>query len=227
MQSISSWAPSCIGPYSQANVVHGLAYFAGQIGLNPPTMQLLRYGGARAQAARCLISCQAVATAVRCDLPNALLSATVYAATSRSRDSISAGNRDAADALRESAELLHAMLNRDWQTLSMAMQRGDDSSAAGRHPGALQNADISSSEKDVNDVSSTSIPELDEAEEEEDDALLDDYLRPPEMRRSWQPLETYVMMPALPKGASVELQPLALSLLGQEADAMQGRLETH
>ena len=45
VQSRSEWAPCCIGPYSQATQGHGgLLWFAGQIGLQPPTMQLLEGG---------------------------------------------------------------------------------------------------------------------------------------------------------------------------------------
>ena len=51
---------------------------AGQIGLDPPTMQLVA-GGPRAQAVRCLQSCQAVAIAVRSDIPRALLGCKIYA----------------------------------------------------------------------------------------------------------------------------------------------------
>lgn len=32
VQSISEWAPSCIGPYSQACRHRGLILFAGQVG---------------------------------------------------------------------------------------------------------------------------------------------------------------------------------------------------
>ena len=51
VQSISSWAPSCIGPYSQASMLGGLLHMAGQIGLDPPTMQLVP-GGLQAQLLR-------------------------------------------------------------------------------------------------------------------------------------------------------------------------------
>lgn len=40
VQSISSWAPSCIGPYSQNSEVGYLLFLAGQIGLDPATMVL-------------------------------------------------------------------------------------------------------------------------------------------------------------------------------------------
>ena len=40
VQSISHWAPCCIGPYSQANKCNNLIWLAGQIGLHPITMKL-------------------------------------------------------------------------------------------------------------------------------------------------------------------------------------------
>ena len=46
----------------------------------------------------------------------------------------------------------------------------------------------------------------------EHESMLDSYLTVRwGMSRCWQPLVTYVEVEALPKGASVELQPLALS----------------
>ena len=45
VQSISSWAPVCIGPYSQANVLcSSLVFVAGMIGLVPETMALIEPG---------------------------------------------------------------------------------------------------------------------------------------------------------------------------------------
>ena len=42
VQSISQWAPQCIGPYSQANVAMGvMIYVAGQIPLDPGSMALM------------------------------------------------------------------------------------------------------------------------------------------------------------------------------------------
>ncbi|KAJ4837444.1 hypothetical protein Tsubulata_023173 [Turnera subulata] len=40
VQSVSCWAPSCIGPYSQATLHKEILYMAGQLGLDPPTMNL-------------------------------------------------------------------------------------------------------------------------------------------------------------------------------------------
>lgn len=44
VQSISEWAPTCIGPYSQSNIFSGLIYQAGQIALVPGTMKLIQGG---------------------------------------------------------------------------------------------------------------------------------------------------------------------------------------
>ena len=48
VQSVSAWAPACIGPYAQAAVGGGMLYMAGQIGLDPASMQLVP-GGAAAE----------------------------------------------------------------------------------------------------------------------------------------------------------------------------------
>ena len=48
VQSISAWAPACIGPYAQAACGGRLLHLAGQIGLDPASMQLVQ-GGSAAQ----------------------------------------------------------------------------------------------------------------------------------------------------------------------------------
>lgn len=52
VQSISAWAPACIGPYAQAACGGRVLHLAGQIGLDPASMQLVQ-GGAAAQV--CII----------------------------------------------------------------------------------------------------------------------------------------------------------------------------
>ncbi|OWZ19861.1 hypothetical protein PHMEG_0005815 [Phytophthora megakarya] len=53
VKSISAWAPCCIGPYSQANVLHrALILLAGQIALHPQTMDLVP-GDHAAQTTQC------------------------------------------------------------------------------------------------------------------------------------------------------------------------------
>ncbi|KAL1352374.1 hypothetical protein HN51_016364 [Arachis hypogaea] len=64
IQSISSWAPSCIGPYSQATLHDNILYMAGQLGLDPPTMNLCS-GGAIAELELALRHCEAVAKCFR------------------------------------------------------------------------------------------------------------------------------------------------------------------
>ena len=42
VKSMSSWAPLCIGPYAQANIIDkSIIYVAGQIPLNPSTMKIV------------------------------------------------------------------------------------------------------------------------------------------------------------------------------------------
>jgi 2-iminobutanoate/2-iminopropanoate deaminase len=55
-------APSAIGPYSQAVVSGGFLYTAGQIGLDPATMQVVT-GDAAAQATQALKNLTAVLAA--------------------------------------------------------------------------------------------------------------------------------------------------------------------
>ncbi|KAH9329868.1 hypothetical protein KI387_001976, partial [Taxus chinensis] len=77
VQSVSCWAPSCIGPYSQATLHRQILYMAGQLGLDPPTM-MLSSGGAGVQMQQALINCEAVAKAFGCNLISSLISLTVY-----------------------------------------------------------------------------------------------------------------------------------------------------
>eukprot|EP01062_Namystynia_karyoxenos_P059731 TRINITY_DN51153_c0_g1_i1.p1 TRINITY_DN51153_c0_g1~~TRINITY_DN51153_c0_g1_i1.p1 ORF type:complete len:650 (+),score=148.18 TRINITY_DN51153_c0_g1_i1:76-2025(+) len=65
VQSISEWAPACIGPYSQATSVGGCVLHAGMIGMDPPTLDVVGAEGddlaqLAAQVRRTLRSCAAV-----------------------------------------------------------------------------------------------------------------------------------------------------------------------
>ncbi|KAL5770554.1 hypothetical protein ACOSP7_014708 [Xanthoceras sorbifolium] len=60
VQSISCWAPSCIGPYSQATLHKEILHMAGQLGLDPPTMTLCN-GGPTAELEQALENSEAVA----------------------------------------------------------------------------------------------------------------------------------------------------------------------
>lgn len=77
VQSISCWAPSCIGPYSQATLHKEVLYMAGQLGLDPPTM-LLHPGGPAAEMDQALLNCEAVANCFKSSLATSSISITVY-----------------------------------------------------------------------------------------------------------------------------------------------------
>jgi len=74
VQSISEWAPACIGPYSQAFRVGTLVFFSGMIGLVPETMQLPPNDPTGADEMRfALRSLQRVAAAMNTECSAAML----------------------------------------------------------------------------------------------------------------------------------------------------------
>ncbi|KAK1621203.1 hypothetical protein QYE76_026720 [Lolium multiflorum] len=77
VQSISCWAPSCIGPYSQATLYGEILYMAGQLGLDPPTMKLCP-GGATAQLELALRNSEAVANAFKSSIFSSAIHFLVY-----------------------------------------------------------------------------------------------------------------------------------------------------
>ncbi|KAG0447856.1 hypothetical protein HPP92_028113 [Vanilla planifolia] len=77
VQSMSCWAPCCIGPYSQATLHKELLYMAGQLGLDPPTM-LLHPDGPAAEMDQALLNCEAVANCFRCSVSSSAITVTVY-----------------------------------------------------------------------------------------------------------------------------------------------------
>ncbi|GLT68062.1 hypothetical protein SLA2020_403240 [Shorea laevis] len=72
VQSISCWAPSCIGPYSQATLHKEILHMAGQLGLDPPTMTLCN-GGATAELEQALENSEAVAQCFNCSISTSAL----------------------------------------------------------------------------------------------------------------------------------------------------------
>ena len=71
-------APAAIGPYSQAIVTGGFVYTAGQIGLDPETMEVVE-GGVEAQARRVLQNLTAVLEAAGSSM-NDVVKTTMYLA---------------------------------------------------------------------------------------------------------------------------------------------------
>ena len=69
-------APKAIGPYSQAIRIEGLVYTAGQIGLNPATMEIVE-GGVEAQTRQVLTNLKAVLEAAGSGL-NYVIKTTVF-----------------------------------------------------------------------------------------------------------------------------------------------------
>ena len=62
-------APKAIGPYAQAIVVNGMLYSAGQIALDPATMEIVS-GGIAEQSERVMLNLAAVLTAADMGLGN-------------------------------------------------------------------------------------------------------------------------------------------------------------
>ncbi|XP_042399116.1 diphthine--ammonia ligase-like [Zingiber officinale] len=81
VQSISCWAPSCIGPYSQATLHREVLYMAGQLGLDPPTMGL-RSGGPAIETEQALMNSEAVANSFNASLTSSSIFLVVYCAAS-------------------------------------------------------------------------------------------------------------------------------------------------
>lgn len=77
VQSISEWAPSCIGPYSQATLHKDILYMAGQLGLNPPTM-LLCTQGPTLEFQQALQNSEAVARCFNCSVSTSSIALTIY-----------------------------------------------------------------------------------------------------------------------------------------------------
>ncbi|KAJ6877181.1 diphthine--ammonia ligase-like isoform X1 [Populus alba x Populus x berolinensis] len=77
VQSISSWAPSCIGPYSQATLHKEILHMAGQLGLDPPTMMLCN-GGPSAELEQALGNSEAVANVFNCSVSTSAIVFTIY-----------------------------------------------------------------------------------------------------------------------------------------------------
>ncbi|KAL8247462.1 hypothetical protein R6Q59_008678 [Mikania micrantha] len=77
VQSISSWAPSCIGPYSQATLHKEILHMAGQLGLDPPTMALCDRGPV-SELEQALINSEAVAKSFNCSISTSAILFVVY-----------------------------------------------------------------------------------------------------------------------------------------------------
>lgn len=78
VQSISDWAPCCIGPYSQATSYDGLVRFAGQIALDPATCSLAKAMSIHDQVKRVSKTCDLVGAAMKIDFKQTMLWSDVF-----------------------------------------------------------------------------------------------------------------------------------------------------
>ena len=200
VQSISSWAPSCIGPYSQANVYRGLIYMAGQIPLNPATMAVISplpliplsvsqesnksdsLELAR-QTRRALESCEAVAVGLRSTFLKGRLGITVYVASDPS------SNNNSPE--REKQVM---------QTVYTAFEAGQVST---------------DNQREMDEINTASI--------------LDTYLLPPQIstRETIAPPQIIVItVDSLPRGSLVEIQPLTIDLSYFQTQRLQEEAES-
>ncbi|XP_047325929.1 diphthine--ammonia ligase [Impatiens glandulifera] len=80
VQSLSCWAPSCIGPYSQATLHKEILHMAGQLGLDPPTMSM-KSGGPAVELEQALKNSEAVANYFNCSISTTTFLFVVYCST--------------------------------------------------------------------------------------------------------------------------------------------------
>ena len=78
VQSMSDWAPCCIGPYSQATSYDGLVRFAGQIALDPTTSCIPDGMTLSDQVLRVSKTCDLVGAAMKIDYKKTLLWSTMF-----------------------------------------------------------------------------------------------------------------------------------------------------
>lgn len=65
VQSLSEWAPPCIGPYAQVNEDNGITFVSGAIPMHAPTAALIDGTGIRAQTRGCLFNLKRTLEATR------------------------------------------------------------------------------------------------------------------------------------------------------------------
>mmetsp|Transcript_35745 Transcript_35745/g.79546 ORF Transcript_35745/g.79546 Transcript_35745/m.79546 type:complete len:894 (+) Transcript_35745:147-2828(+) len=214
VQSISSWAPSCIGPYSQANQYNGLVYLAGQIPLHPSSMTVVA-GDAVAQTIRALASCEAVAVALRCSVLRGSLGLTVYVTAATALETLDAITRTIFTAF-DQGTLPHIKPKRASSTNSPPVSGGTGSGSGGGVAvgGGCANGCGRASGSGSARLSSSGRSCFEDEEGEGDDAVsrLDPYLEPPNVSNSMRPNVTFITVEALPRGSLVELQPVLVDL---------------
>jgi diphthine-ammonia ligase len=125
VQSLSCWAPACIGPYAQAASRLGLCHLAGSIGMDPATLDIVGGGeDPKLEARRAWRSAAAVARAAGHDLARDVVAATVFVVGGRA-------DPDAAIVSRASDDALEAVARRDRWVEEVDQPGGPRSAEAG------------------------------------------------------------------------------------------------
>ena len=100
VQSISHWAPVCVGPYSQVNTLrNGLHFMAGQIGLIPSTMTL--HAEWKDQLYQCWMNVASILDALNGGSMEQLLSGVVYVADKVYFQNVAASENDDVPTIRD------------------------------------------------------------------------------------------------------------------------------
>jgi len=83
VRSISNWAPVCIGPYAQANILPNISVglVAGQIALDPASMKVLDRNSPKKQLSLCVTHCSSIFSCINSTFPVNAVSSVVYVAT--------------------------------------------------------------------------------------------------------------------------------------------------
>ena len=178
VQSISGWAPACIGPYAQAVCIGDrLLFVAGQLGLVPSTMALPSRADQdddSEEAMWAVRSADAVATAMGAPLRQAAALAVTMYATSERACAVLRGAW--ADLLRGRTKARREYALDFGESVGDVGDRNDGASDPGQRINTAQNT---------------------------------------------VPLELLVLVPALPRGAAVEVQPLCRTINTAQETAMR------
>ena len=78
VQSMSEWAPCCIGPYSQATSYDGLVRFAGQIAMDPTNCSIPQDMSLNDQVVRVSKTCDLVGAAMKIDYKQTMLWSNIF-----------------------------------------------------------------------------------------------------------------------------------------------------
>ncbi len=195
VQSVSCWAPACIGPYAQAVTHLGLTHMAGVIGMVPATLDMIRsdvdvdgdVDANATEARRAWRSAAAVARASGATLASDCLSCTVYS-------SIAGG-----DGARTASDEAFAgiMRGEGWQD-DVDVPGGPHATKAGVPTGSGHRNGRDGFEPCTN-------PNGNARGFKPGTVGSGSFSRWP-----WDPLVTHVTVPGLPKDARVEVQPVLL-----------------